>query len=338
MPVDDLLTAARARLLRLTPAEAAAAQAAGGVIVDIRADAQRAADGLVPGALVVPRNVLEWRADPSSPDRDARIAEAPGPVVLMCAEGFASSLAAATLQDLGLADATDMAGGFVAWGAAGLPVTPTGDDAAAAAHWDRRYGMRGVEGVSWFEAMPTTSLDLIRRAGAGPDGPVVDVGGGASRLVDAALADGFRDVTVLDVSRDALAAARRRLGAAAGRVSWIAGDVLTWVPPRRYAVWHDRAVLHFMTAEADRRRYAAAVATALRPGGHAVVGAFAPDGPARCSGLAVSRWTPRQIAAELGLALVEGRRTEHRTPSGVAQPFTWALLRRDVDPGPRRSS
>ena len=144
-PVDDLLRAARARLRRLTPAEAAAAQAAGGVIVNIRADAQRAADGLVPGALVVPRNVLEWRADPVSPDRDPRIAEASGPVVLMCAEGFASSLAAATLQDLGLADATDMAGGFVAWRAAGLPVERArgGRARGALGRRLRRAGHRG---------------------------------------------------------------------------------------------------------------------------------------------------------------------------------------------------
>lgn len=326
-PVDDLLRTARARLRRLSPSEAAAAQAAGGVIVDIRADAQRAADGLVPGALVVPRNVLEWRADPVSPDRDPRIAEASGPVVLMCAEGFASSLAAATLQDLGLGDATDMAGGFVAWRAAGLPVERPGE-AGLAAHWDAAYAARGTEGVSWFEATPAASMRLIRRAGTAPDDPIIDVGGGASRLAGCALDAGFRDVTVLDLSPRALAAAGERLGDAAGRVSWIAADVLTWVPPRRYAVWHDRAVLHFLTAEGDRRRYAATLASALRPGGHAVVGAFAPDGPPRCSGLAVSRWTPEGIAGELGLALVEGRRTVHRTPGGTAQPFSWALLRR----------
>ncbi|MGE3235647.1 MAG: rhodanese-like domain-containing protein, partial [Thermoleophilia bacterium] len=324
MPVDDLLRAARARLRRLTPAEAAAAQAAGGVIVDIRADAQRAADGLVPGALVVPRNVLEWRADPASPERDPRLAEAGGPVILMCAEGFQSSLAAATLQDLGLAGATDMAGGFVAWRAAGLPVERPADDGATA-RWNRAYA-RGDEGVSWFEAVPATSLDLIRRGGTGPDDPVVDVGGGASRLAGALSDGGFRDVTVLDLSPHALAAARRRLGDAARRVSWVAADVLTWAPPRRYAVWHDRAVLQFLTAEADRRRYAATLDAALRRDGHAVVGAFAPDGPVRCSGLAVSRWTPEGIAAELGLALEEARRAEHRTPGGAVQPFSWALM------------
>jgi rhodanese-related sulfurtransferase/SAM-dependent methyltransferase len=300
------------------------------VIVDIRADAQRAADGLVPGAVVVPRNVLEWRADPTSPDRDPRVAGAPGPVVLMCAEGYGSSLAAAALQDLGVARATDMAGGFVAWRAAGLPVARP-EAPGAAGHWDRVYEARGAEGVSWFEATPAASLALIRRTGAGRADPVVDAGGGASRLAGALLADGYRDVTVLDLSRRALDAARAALGAAGDRVSWVAADVLDWVPPRRYAVWHDRAVLHFLTAERDRRRYAETLRAALRPDGHAVVAAFAPDGPPRCSGLAVSWWTPEGIAAELGMALVAARRTEHRTPSGARQPLAWALLRR---PGP----
>ena len=326
-PVDELLRAARARLRRLTPARAAAAQRAGGVIVDIRADAQRAADGLVPGALVGPRNGLGWRPPPPPPPPAPPPAQAGGPVILMCAEGFQSSLAAATLQDLGVTGATDMAGGFVAWRAAGLPVERPGD-AGRAAHWDRVYATRGTDGVSWFEAVPATSPDLIRSAGPGPDHPIADGGGGASRLAGAALEAGFRDVTVLDLAVRALDAARERLGATATRVSWVAGDVLAWVPPRRYAVWHDRAVLHFLTTEAGRRRYAATLAAALRPGGHAVVAAFAPDGPARCSGLAVSRWTADGIAAELGLALVEARRTEHRTPDGTIQPFSWALMRR----------
>src|SRR4051794_29571431 len=130
-PVDDLLRAARARLRRLTPAEAAAAQADGGAIVDIRSDAQREADGLGPGALVVPRHVLEWRGGAPPPPPEERLAAVRGPLVLMCAEGFASSLAAAALQDLGVAGATDMVGGFVAWRAAGLPVERPDEDGPA---------------------------------------------------------------------------------------------------------------------------------------------------------------------------------------------------------------
>ncbi len=325
--VDDLLRAARARLRRLTPAEARDAAAGGGVIVDIRSDGQRAADGLVPGAVVVPRNVLEWRADPASPHRDPRIAAARGPVARMCAEGDASSLAAATLLDLGGAGATDVAGGFVAWRAAGLPVLRP-DDAGPAARWDRTHATHHPERVGWFEAERATALALLRRTGAGPDDAIVDVGGGARGLAAAALAAGHRDVTVLDCSARALALGRERLGDRAARVSWVVADVRDWVPPRRYAVWHDRALLHFLTAEADRRAYAATLAAALRADGHAVIGTFAPDGPPRCSGLAVSRWTPEGIAGALGLALVEGARTEHRTPSGTRQPFSWALLRR----------
>ena len=121
--IDDLLVAARARLVRLDPRAARDAAAAGGLIVDIRSEVQRAEQGLVPGARFVPRNVLEWRADPACPHRDPALAVA-GPLILMCAEGYQSSLAAATLQDLGLRNATDMAGGFAAWASAALPVVP----------------------------------------------------------------------------------------------------------------------------------------------------------------------------------------------------------------------
>ena len=269
-PIDELLRAARARLRRLTPAEAAAAQADGGLIVDIRADAQREADGLVPGALVVPRNVLEWRADPAHPDRDARLAAVRGAVVLMCAEGFASSLAAATLHDLGVAGATDMVGGFVAWRAAGLPVLQGPADAPP----------------SMAAGTPAaTALDLLLEV-AGPDDPLLDVGGGASGLAAAALAAGFRDVTVLDPSAEALAAGRASMGGDATRVSWVRDDVLTWVPPRRYAVWHDGAVLRLLTEADDRRRYAEVLRAAVRAGGHTVIAA---PGPAGDLGWALAR-------------------------------------------------
>lgn len=129
--IDDLLARARARLERLSPPEALAAVRDGAVLIDIRSDAQRAADGVVPHARFVPRNVLEWRLDPSSPHRDPALARAAGTVILMCDEGYQSSLAAATLQDLGVTGATDLAGGFRAWRAAGLPVERPGRDERA---------------------------------------------------------------------------------------------------------------------------------------------------------------------------------------------------------------
>ena len=326
-PVNDLLRTARARLRRLSPSEAAAAQAAGGVIVNIRADAQRAADGLVPGALVVPRNVLEWRADPVSPDRDPRIAEASGPVVLMCAEGFASSLAAATLQDLGLGDATDMAGGFVAWRAAGLPVERPGE-AGLAAHWDAAYAARGTEGVSWFEATPAAWIEADPPRGHRPGRPdhrrrrrgVAAGGLRAGRRLPRR--DGPRPVAPRP-RRRGRATGRRggpRLVDRGGRPDVGAAAALRRVARPGGAPLPDRR-----GRPAPLRRHPRVGAAAGRPrrGGRLRAG----RSPALLR-LAVSRWTPEGIAGELGLALVEGRRTVHRTPGGTAQPFSWALLRR----------
>lgn len=145
--------------------------------------------------------------------------------------------------------------------------------------WDGVYTRLDESKVSWFEPDPTCSLEMLDAAGVTPDLPVIDVGAGASRLVDALLGHGFSDVTALDVSNDGLARARERLGAAAGRVRWVVTDLLTWTPQRRYAVWHDRAVFHFLTDPADQALYRSLLDTALAPGARVVIGAFAQDGP-----------------------------------------------------------
>jgi hypothetical protein len=156
----------------------------------------------------------------------------------------------------------------------------------------------------------------------------VDVGGGASVLVDRLLDAGYRDLTVLDVAAAALDRARTRLGSRAGRVTWLVADLLTWVPARRYRVWHDRAVFHFLTAAAARDRYREVLHHALVPGGHVAVGTFAADGPTSCSGLPTARYGPDELAAQVpGYRVVHRRREVHRTPSGGIQPFTWLLLR-----------
>jgi rhodanese-related sulfurtransferase len=201
-----------------------------------------------------------------------------------------------------------------------------------AEHWDRRYAAAGPQGVSWFQTGHGVELELLAAAGADPADSVVDVGGGAGTLVDCLVGAGWSDVTVLDVSRVALDAARDRVGAAAG-VHWILGDLLAWVPPRRYTVWHDRAVFHFLVDEDDRARYRQVLAQALEPGGVVVVGAFAADGPTHCSGLPVQRYEAAELAGVLGRAFdgscetVATRSEAHRTPSGDVQPFTWVALR-----------
>lgn len=198
-----------------------------------------------------------------------------------------------------------------------------------ARYWDQVYDRVGSDRVSWYQADAAISASLI--AAAGPVGSVVDIGGGASVLVDELLAAGVRDVTVLDLSPHALDVARRRLGPRAERVRWLSQDVRTWRPDRRFDLWHDRAVFHFLTDPADRDAYRSVLREALDPDGYLVIGVFAVDGPTHCSGLPVSRYSPDTLAAQFAdLDVVEARRVEHVTPGDTIQPFTWLLLRRGL--------
>src|ERR1700754_5091795 len=159
-------------------------------------------------------------------------------------------------------------------------------------HWENLYQSKGEHDVSWFQDTPTPSLELLDEIGVTPAASVIDIGGGASRLVDRLIERGFRDVTVLDLSEAALAAAKDRLGDRASRVTWIVADVTQWEPMTAYDVWHDRAAFHFLTEEADRAAYLARLRRGLEIGGHAIIATFALDGPARCSGLPVVRYSP----------------------------------------------
>jgi SAM-dependent methyltransferase len=197
-------------------------------------------------------------------------------------------------------------------------------------HWQRIYGKHAVDEVSWYQERPATSLALVRRAAAPPAASVIDVGGGASRLVDGLLEAGYRQVAVLDVSDTALARARARLGERAARVEWIAADVTRWRPPRTFDVWHDRAAFHFLVDPADRAAYREALAAAVPAGGHVIIGTFALDGPERCSDLPVVRYDATSLQAELGAAyrLVETLAEDHRTPSGKVQRFQFSRFER----------
>lgn len=197
-------------------------------------------------------------------------------------------------------------------------------------HWNAIYRGREIDSVSWFQEAPDLALGWIGDLDLDPDAPVVDVGAGASSLVDGLLATGHRDVTVLDVAGAGLDVARRRLGERAERVHWITVDVLEWTPARRFVLWHDRAVLHFLTDPKDQRRYAALLADTVADHGYALLAGFAPDGPTQCSGLPVVRRSPDEIAALAGAAFTAARTGQelHRTPSGADQSFAWVLLRR----------
>ncbi|HEX7019854.1 MAG TPA: class I SAM-dependent methyltransferase [Gemmatimonadaceae bacterium] len=198
-------------------------------------------------------------------------------------------------------------------------------------HWETIYATKAATELSWFQRCPSASLELVQLAAPGHDARIIDVGGGASTLADHLLDAGYEHVTVLDVSAGALDQARRRLDTRAASVRWIESDVLTAeLPSRAFDVWHDRAVFHFLTDASDRRRYVAQLAGALAPTGHAVIGTFAEDGPTRCSGLEVRRYSPAELAAELGSSfeLVESRRESHHTPSGAEQRFAFSIFRR----------
>ena len=196
-------------------------------------------------------------------------------------------------------------------------------------HWDLVYAEKAEDAVSWFQPRPETSLALLHSAGIARSDAVIDVGGGASRLVDALLQEGFSDVTVLDIAAGALEKSRARLKADAGKAHWIAADITRWKPERRYRLWHDRAVFHFLTDPADRAAYRRALEAGLAPGGHVLMASFALDGPERCSGLPVQRYAPETLAMELGTAftLVSQRHEAHTTPAGKLQRFQYSLFR-----------
>jgi len=197
-------------------------------------------------------------------------------------------------------------------------------------HWDHVYATKGEAEVSWFQDSPAISLEMIRAAGPNHDAAIIDVGGGASRLVDALLQDGYRDVTVLDLSAKGLDAAKKRLGGAASMVDWIVADATTWQPAKTYDVWHDRAAFHFLTDLRDRAAYVERLRSAIAPGGHVIIATFAPDGPEKCSGLPVQRHDSASLAAELGpeFELVETRRETHHTPWDSTQAFQFSRFRR----------
>jgi SAM-dependent methyltransferase len=192
-------------------------------------------------------------------------------------------------------------------------------------HWENVYSTKHADEVSWYQAHPILSLDLIRATGVAKDARIVDVGGGASRLVDYLLEEDYRRVTVLDVAESALAVSRTRLGPAAECVEWLVADVTQVQPHDVWDVWHDRAVFHFLTTPAARAAYRRALLEVVPGWGHVIVATFGPDGPVRCSGLDVVRYSPHELAAEMGpgLQLLESREENHCTPGGTTQAFVY---------------
>jgi SAM-dependent methyltransferase len=199
------------------------------------------------------------------------------------------------------------------------------------AHWEHLYGSKPAEKLGWYEPHLQTSLRWIEDLQLAPDAPILDVGGGASTLVDDLLDAGHRSITVLDISEKALSSAKARLGRRAESVSWLVGDVtLVDMPTHYYLVWHDRALFHFLVSREQQQKYRDTLLRSLKPGGHLIIGSFAPEAPPMCSGLAVQRYSPEQLKSTLGdmFELQNHTKELHVTPGGTRQMFLYCHFHR----------
>ena len=192
-------------------------------------------------------------------------------------------------------------------------------------HWERVYSSKDPTEVSWYQGSPQLSLKMIAATGVEAGGAIIDVGGGASKLVDNLLDSGYSDVTVLDIASAALKRSRARLGDAAKKATWIEQDILHFEPNRSFKLWHDRAVFHFLTENSQQRHYADLLQKAVEPSGHVILATFGPDGPERCSGLPVQRYSTEELSGllEPAFELQAQDLEEHKTPGGSAQQFLY---------------
>jgi SAM-dependent methyltransferase len=198
-------------------------------------------------------------------------------------------------------------------------------------HWEKVYSDKPSEKLGWYKLHLQTSLTWIKELGLGADAPIIDVGGGASTLVDDLLDAGYRSITVLDISEKALSSARARLGKKADLVTWLNGDITSVdLPAHQYRLWHDRAAFHFLTELDQQRKYRDRLLKALNPGGHLIIGIFAPEAPPKCSGLPVQRYSQDQLSNTLGgeFELVRHQKEQHITPSGVEQMYLYCHFHR----------
>ena len=197
------------------------------------------------------------------------------------------------------------------------------------AHWEGVYSKKKSAEVSWYQQHPEYSLELIKATGVNASASIIDIGGGASTLVDFLLDAGYKNLSVLDISHGAIEQAKFRLGRSkielADKVEWLEHDITRFITCKSFDVWHDRAVFHFLTDAADRLRYLEAMSNVVKPGGHAIVATFNLDGPEKCSGLDVVRYSPETMSAIFGegFQFVETRSEKHETPGGASQSFVY---------------
>ena len=198
-------------------------------------------------------------------------------------------------------------------------------------HWEGLYTQKNPADVNWYQSHPQHSLSLIGDTGMGTAASIIDVGGGASTLVDHLLQAGYRDITVLDIARTAIERAQQRLGDLSQQITWVEGDITDYSPGRTFDIWHDRAVFHYLTLDRDRDCYLKALHNSLKPGGQVIIATFSDIGPSQCSGLDITRYNPGSLGLALGseLHLVETLTEEHRTPDGGVQQFVYCRFRHD---------
>lgn len=198
-------------------------------------------------------------------------------------------------------------------------------------HWETTYTAKKSTQVGWYKPHLSISMDLVMRSGVGAEGRIIDVGGGASTLVDDLLDKGFKYITVLDISSSGLDISRSRLGKSADSVKWIEGDITEIsLPDHYYDLWHDRAVFHFLTMVEDRLSYIQTARNAVKSGGSLIMGVFGPEAPPKCSGLDVVRYDPDSLKTELGkdFILLDSREEVHHTPSGTPQQYIYCSFRK----------
>ncbi|MCU7906318.1 MAG: class I SAM-dependent methyltransferase [Candidatus Thiodiazotropha sp. (ex Epidulcina cf. delphinae)] len=197
-------------------------------------------------------------------------------------------------------------------------------------YWENVYSSQSTDQVSWFQEHASRSLALIQKTAVPHSASIIDVGGGASALVKDLLLNGYSTITVLDLSAKAIATAKERLGRYSAGVEWLEADITTTrLPVHSYDLWHDRAVFHFLTKQSERKAYVENVFRSVKPGGHVIIAAFTKDGPTRCSGLPVMRYSATELHAEFGsrFNLIHSEKEEHHTPSGSVQRFIYCYCR-----------
>ena len=198
-------------------------------------------------------------------------------------------------------------------------------------HWEQLYADKKPAEVSWYQSHPQHSLSLIGDTGIGTAASIIDVGGGASTLVDHLLTTGYRDITILDIARTAIERTQQRLADRSQQVTWVEGNITGYTPGQRFDIWHDRAVFHYLTLEHDRKRYLETLNKALKADGQVIIATFSDSGPSQCSGLEVVRYSPTSLSHALGspFRLVETLTEEHHTPNGGLQQFVYCRFCRN---------